>query len=861
MKLVRKILKSALILILSVTLLLFSASLLLQDKVADIILRSLNNDISTKFDYKSLKLSFLRRFPKASLELKDVFVHSSLNFNSSDFSGRNTDTLLAARNVSIEFKLTDIIKGSYNIESIAARDGRMNFYTDTAGLVNWNITEKNMKTGGKDLTINLERINVHDIKAYYNNLAVKLIITGQVKNGRLKSRIYGDNIDFTAAAHMEINRFQLFNTLISRTINADLNLVLQSTKKGILFKKGNLSIEDYDLGLSGFVSSGNVLDLNVTGHNLDIANITKYLPGKYLELASAYDPSGILAANCKIKGLLARNSNPHVEISYSLKKGHINYKNSKITINDLTFNGFLSNGSKNNFETSTFSLKDLKWKLGSGEYTGSYSMSDFNHPKSDIRIKGRVFPGELKEFFNIKELSTADGSVDADFNLVTDFWPKKKITLADVASFKPHGNLVFNALDIGFHDNKTLFTKVNGNLLFSDIIRATNFKFHYKGQEAIVNGEFGNLPGWLAGSAVKMTAKADITLNRLIPEAFFTVSSAPGSQNVRKTAVKLPGNVILDINFKIDSLSYKKFSSSGITGALNYKPGLLTFKSLNLRSLNGTISGNGFIVQNINKSIITRGSFNVSGINVNKAFTVFNNFGQAFIKAENLKGTLSGSLSVLLPLDSLLNPQVKSLTAEGKFTLVNGALLNFEPVKKLSSFIELSELENIHFEQLQNDFFIKNNVLYLPQMDVNSTAADLSVNGNHSFDNDYKYHVKVLLSEILSKKRRKTKNPVTEFGAVEDDGLGRTSLLLKIENKGEEVKVSYDLKAVGSEVKNNIKNERQNLKSILNQEYGWFKSDTSARQKPAEKKTRFRIKWDDSDTTYSTSDTIPKKKK
>ena len=143
----------------------------------------------------------------------------------------------------------------------------------------------------------------------------------------------------------------------------------------------------------------------------------------------------------------------------------------------------------------------------------------------------------------------------------------------------------------------------------------------------------------------------------------------------------------------------------------------------------------------------------------------------------------------------MLNPQIKSLTAEGKYILVNGALINFDPVKELSSFIELSELENIHFEKLENDFFIRNNFLYIPQMDVKSSAADLSVNGKHSFDNDYEYHVKMLLSEILSKKRKKNKSNVTEFGVVEDDGLGRTSLLLKIVNKGEDVKVGYDIKA------------------------------------------------------------------
>jgi hypothetical protein len=278
-----------------------------------------------------------------------------------------------------------------------------------------------------------------------------------------------------------------------------------------------------------------------------------------------------------------------------------------------------------------------------------------------------------------------------------------------------------------------------------------------------------------------------------------------------------------------------------------------------MHSLNGIISGNGFIVQNSNKAVVGRGNFNVSDINVNKAFTTFHNFGQDFLKAENIAGTLSGNLSLLLPMDSMLTPQIKSLTAEGKFLLLNGALINFDPVKELSSFIELSELENISFQRLENDFFIRNNFLFIPQMDVKSSAVDLSVNGEHSFNNDYEYHIKMLLSEILSKKRKKNRSPVTEFGVVEDDGLGRTSLLLKVENKGDDVKVSYDLKAAGSEIKNNIKSERQTLKSLLNQEYGWYKNDTATRQKPAEK-TRFRITWEGTDSLNNITDTNVVKK-
>jgi hypothetical protein len=202
-------------------------------------------------------------------------------------------------------------------------------------------------------------------------------------------------------------------------------------------------------------------------------------------------------------------------------------------------------------------------------------------------------------------------------------------------------------------------------------------------------------------------------------------------------------------------------------------------------------------------------------------------------------------------MDSLLNPNVKLLSAEGKYIISDGSLINFDPIKELSSFIEVSELKNISFETLENDFFIRNNFFYVPQMDVKSSAADLTVNGKHSFNNDYEYHVKILLSELLSKKRKKNKSGSSEFGVIEDDGLGRTSMLLKVVNKGEDINVSYDLKAAGTQVKNNIKTERQNLKTILNQEYGWFKEDTiskSVPSKPIGKKQRFKISWSENDS-------------
>jgi hypothetical protein len=847
-----KILKFIVILIITVTILLFSASLILQDTVAKIVLTSLSRNLSTKLEVGSVRLSFLRKFPKASLELSDVLVRSSPDFVKTAFKGINTDTLLSARNVSVEFKITDIIRGNYNIESIGAKNGKINFYTDNAGFINYNISVKTPDSGNPELTINLERINLTDIKAYYNNLATKLIINGKVTSGKLKSRISGHNIDFMADAEMEVYSFQLFNTIITKTINAGLELSLLSTDAGIQFKKGTLSIEDFEFGLDGFISAENVLDLNVTGKDVNLAKIRKYLPEKYLAMAEGYNPSGLLGVICKIDGLMTRTKNPHVEISTTLNNGKVTFGKSDLVLSNLSFAGNYSNGAQNNLKTSSVSLKNLKVRLGSSDYTGALNISGFTQPVTDLVLNGRVFPGELKEFFDIKSITLAEGSVDVDIQLTTNFWPKDSLTVNDLLVLKPDAKLGFNSFSFGLQNNRLVVNNVTGEVLISDYVTTNNLSLNYKGQNIKVDGEFRYLPEWLLGKPVRMSATADISFNRFNPEAFMkTISEADKSSARKSSAFSLPGDLLLDINFKIDSLVYKTFRSSDITGTINYKPRILTFKSLKMNALGGSFSGTGFIVQNISKSVIGRGSFDLTSINVNETFKTFNNFGQTFIKAENLAGSLSGSLSILLPMDSLLKPDIKSVTAEGKYILTSGGLINFEPVKELSDFIELSELENINFEKLQNDFFIRNNFLYIPQMDIKSSAADLSINGKHSFDNNYEYHIKMLLSEILSKKRKRTRSSVTEFGAIQDDGLGRTSILLKVEGKGEVVKVGYDLKAASAGVKSNIKSERQTLKSILNQEYGWYKTDTTIKEKPVEKKPRFKISWDDGDSTKS----------
>lgn len=852
MKVVVRILRTVSIVLISLVVVLFVLSLILQNRVGGIVIHSLNSTLQTKIETESYRLSLIKKFPKATVELKNISVHSSPGFDKPAFRGINTDTLLKARSASVDFRMLDLIRGAYTFTRIGIRGGELNLFTDEAGNYNYSFSKSSEK-GGKSLMLNFNRIDVSDLKFSYNDRRPDLLIKGVFRNGRFKSRIRNELIDFEGSSETRFDLFILKNFVIRHSIPARVQVGLNKNEKGIFFRKSSMKVESWDFILTGFIADDNFIDIDIAADNIDISKAVNLLPEKQKKALSAFDASGSLKFNWGIKGKPTRTEDPHYDISLSLKNAQIKNRKTNLKLEKLSFEGVYNNGPGNSPVTSSLSVRNFTSKFGSTDYSASLSVRNFKNPSAELLFRGRLLLSELRDFLDLKNVSRASGSVDLNLKFSGSPSIKKTFALRDLFTLNSSSEVVFNSAAFTIDNRKIDITNANGKAVITgESTSSDNLSFLLNGHRVVLSGNINNFPGWLTGSQVDLTGTANVTASCFRPESFMNASGdkeAGDAASGNKKAIKFPDDVRIDLNYRIDTIDYKTFRAGDVSGSLSISPGMLNLRNVNLSSQKGKISGNGIVVQNRNKSFMGRGSFSVTGVDVNEAFTSFNNFGQNFLKAENLAGSLSGTITLLLPADSLLNPDVRSITAEGKYSISNGSLINFDPVKALSKFISLSELENIKFEKLENDFFIRSNVFYIPQMDIKSSAVDLSVNGKHSFDNDYEYHVKMLLSEILSKKARKTRVRAEEFGEVEDDGLGRTSIYLLLKGKGDKVDVSYDMKAQGNEIKQNIKKEKENLKTIFNEEYGLYDKGSENAKKQGTK-PRFRIKWDgSSDTT------------
>ena len=169
----------------------------------------------------------------------------------------------------------------------------------------------------------------------------------------------------------------------------------------------------------------------------------------------------------------------------------------------------------------------------------------------------------------------------------------------------------------------------------------------------------------------------------------------------------------------------------------------------------------------------------------------------------------------------------KSIISESDITITDGELNQFEPMMSLSRFIDIEDLEKVKFSTIKNTITIKDQQMILPQMDIESSALNLTASGIHQFNGEYEYHVNMVLSDILSGKLKKRKSKRRANENIEEDKDGRMRLFLLVEGDKDKNKVRYDREAARMERKAGLKNEKKELKQILNEEYGWYEEDTS----------------------------------
>lgn len=802
-----------------------------KDRVAEIVIEAINSRSDVKVSVSGGKLTLLKRFPRASFQLNDVLITGS------DEASRD-DTIAAVSLVSLEFRIINLIRKKYTIEWIKISDGTINIITDKTGTSNLPKFKTDTHGNEPGLNIDLKNIGISNIGLLISNRLKETETRAYISTARLTGKIAGSDIGLKAEGDFTVEKLMMNGININQPVNAAITLDMFKSDTTLTMRKGTLTLEQMSFTVAGnyYPDSGET-SITISSENADITSLAGFMPeksGSWLK----YRPAGKVSANCKIEGILSNESKLNYEVAFSMTGIKLIMPGKGVRFNNSSLSGYYTNGKENNASSSQLVLDNIDLKTENSFVTGSASINNFVSYRLNGEINAAIDLAELSAILTGTNFTDGSGKIRASVKVNGEPGDETGNGIRKFIAMSPKGNAWFSSAS--FTVNQIEIRDATGNMMLSEHLWIDSLSADLNGQRFLADGKISNFNDWVLGKADIVKIEGFLGSPLLQPELIIEAFRKEGSEN---TPIRLPSGYSVNVNLSADEFRYRKFTAYDASCKVQYASGRLKLDNLILSSMGGELEGSGVLVQKGFSGFGTESSLIYRNVDINSAFVSFGNFRQDFIKAENLRGTISGKYDMRMDLDTLFMPDFYSISSEGQFVIDNGEMISFEPIMKMSRFIEISELENIRFSRLENEFFINSGTFAIPQMEIKSSAADLGIYGKHSFNGDYEYHLKVLLSQVLSRKAPR-RTPGNEFGIIQDDGLGRTSLFLLLNRKGEKETVSYDRAAVKSEVRQDLQKEKQTLRGILNEEYGWYGGDTTLNKK-VEEKPKFRIIWDE----------------
>lgn len=812
--------------------LLAGASVIFSDKIIAYVVSEINKNLTTKVDVQSIDFSVWSKFPNATIELQNVYALPAKPFS-------QKDTLLYAKKIYLLFDLMDVINGKYNLKKVSVEQATLKLITDLNGNRNYEVWKKDstQKSGGS-FKLNFEEVKFIHTQFVLSDYQQSKFYEILIEQSKLNGRFSDVNYDLHADADLFIYKSKLGKDdyIKNRKAKLNFNFKVDKLKNTFEFEPSTLQLEGLNLAVQGniqYLEKSTLLHLNFNGKDADIISLLSFIPQSKTALKD-YEAKGNVSFNANLSGEVSATQSPVVAINFSTGNSQLTPLQTSVTLSNISFKGFYTNKKSATNSVDFLSLENLKASLDGQPVSASFQMENTKHPFVNMMLNGKFDLKKLSSFYLLDTLQAIEGTLLVNANF--------KGQIGSASTYVSSGTAQLQQVNFSLKNSPTKFNDFSSTFTLQDNdLQIDRLTGKISNSDFRINGVIEDVFDYIFTKGEKLKIDADFLSNKLLLDEIIVSGNAASDTT---GGIHFSPNLTCNLMVSIGELTYKKFVGKHISGSVTLEDGVLNTNSLNLEALDGTLKMQGSIDASRGDSVLISFEADMKQVNISKAFDVLNNFGQQVVTGKNVKGYVSARVQFASLWSRQLVLNKNSIYSKCDITIENGELLNLEPLLALSRYVKGTDLHDVKFQTLHNVIEIRNSKVVIPVMDIKSTAINLTASGTHGFDNIVDYKIQLELSQLLN---RKVKDNNTEFGTVEDDGMGHWKLYLSMKGNISNPKFSYDKKSVKESIAKDIKVEKQNMKALLNKEFGWFKKDTTLLKPttPQKKKEEILIDYDD----------------
>lgn len=203
----------------------------------------------------------------------------------------------------------------------------------------------------------------------------------------------------------------------------------------------------------------------------------------------------------------------------------------------------------------------------------------------------------------------------------------------------------------------------------------------------------------------------------------------------------------------LDAFTWNKANVTDLKGSVISHEQALDF-DLAGKLCEGNVETKGSVT-GMNLRPVSNATWKVTGIEMKQLLESFSNFDQTFITSDNLKGKANIWAESTIPFDEKWNMLTEKVLVRSAIDIKDGQLKGMKTLEDFGTYVHIDDLRDIRFNQIRNYMKIENGTVYLPVMFIQSSALNMSISGEHTFDQDILYYLKLNAGQVAANKLKK----------------------------------------------------------------------------------------------------------
>ena len=797
----KRFLKIAAVISILLTLVIGGVVFYFYTNIQPILVREINKSLAVEVKVGDITVSGIRDFPNLGIRFSDVSIAESTPYYKK--------YLLEAQELNLFVDIMKLYKGEYLIDGVTVRNGAIRA-ADLNKTTNYEITKPSSDTSSGGVSFEIKTLKLINCDIAYEHTPSKF-----------KSNAYSPSTTLTLKYEENSTSLKVKTTLDSAFIasaddvyvarrNLKINTAIDvvTDKEQVIISQSNIAIEAINLTTKGTIGYGNSSNVDITfaNDNTTVKSLLSVLPASITQSLDRIKLEGNVEIDGYFKGETDDINSPAFGFDYQLQNTSLTIVGENISLDGIEASGELKMPNVSNSSSASATCKLSMAKSGKNTLSGNLAVKNFEMPAIQWEGKTNLDPQFIFGLIENSSFLPTDGTLKTEGNLALTY----DIGNAQIApnSLRFSGQFLVENLK-GKLKNPALDVQyVNIDVSANDGKLVVNQSdFAYNNTTGTLRGFIENYQSMLNENS-NASMVGELKVNNLVVNELYSTSDATGDPKSRSE--------LFPINLKLATtltdFHYNDFSAKSMMGTLISDKMNISMPKCKIEALEGNTLA-GITIRKWGENHLLDITTEIDKVNISQLFKQFNNFEQSEITSEHLSGTLSGSILAKVVLDQNLKPIMPKLYAKANVTIENGALIGYEPLKELSSFVHIKDLENVKFKTLKNTIEIFDQTIFIPRMMIENNAMNLEIEGTHTFENYMKYSMGISVAELLATKANWIAKKAEK--RIEKNTKGGLTAYVLMEGTPDNLKISYDRTIVKENVAEELTKEKKKFIQAL----------------------------------------------